>query len=188
MWPLTARRAAGEGLQARAVTVAGLDVRDLAAEFGTPLYVLDEDDFRTRAAAFRAAYDDPALPTDVFYAGKAFLCSTVARWVQDEGLNLAVCSGGELLTASFEVVKNKLYDILGRADVGVIDVSWARKEESGDEQKRLNLEKQREVKQIKDEFREILEDNEPAPAPAPPPNGDPGAAPAGTPAPAGGTR
>ncbi len=96
--------------------------------------------------------------------------------------------GGELLTASFEVVKNKLYDILVRADVGVIDVSWSRKEESGDEQKRLNLEKQREVKQIKDEFREILEDNEPAPAPAPPPNGDPGAAPAGTPAPAGGTR
>ena len=99
VWPLTARRAAGEGLQARAVTVAGLDVRDLAAEFGTPLYVLDEDDFRARAAAFRAAYDDPALPTDVFYAGKAFLCSTVARWVQDEGLNLDVCSGGELLTA-----------------------------------------------------------------------------------------
>ncbi|MCE9577098.1 MAG: tetratricopeptide repeat protein [Deltaproteobacteria bacterium] len=96
--------------------------------------------------------------------------------------------GGELLTASFDVVKTKLYDILVRADVGVIDVSWSRKEEAGDEQKRLNLEKQREVKQIKDEFREILEEAEPAPAPTPPPNGDPGAAPAGTPAPTGGTR
>jgi diaminopimelate decarboxylase len=99
VWPLTARRGAGDDLAARAVTVAGVDVRDLAAEYGTPLYVLDEDDFRSRAAAFRAAYADPAVATDVFYAGKAFLCSTVARWVQEEGLNLDVCSGGELLTA-----------------------------------------------------------------------------------------
>ncbi|MFN8159201.1 MAG: diaminopimelate decarboxylase [Candidatus Nanopelagicales bacterium] len=99
VWPLTARRADADGLAARAVTVAGVDVRDLAAEYGTPLYVLDEDDFRSRAAAFRAAYADPSVPTDVFYAGKAFLCSTVARWVEEEGLNLDVCSGGELLTA-----------------------------------------------------------------------------------------
>ena len=99
VWPLTARRSTGEGLTQRAVSVAGVDVRDLAAEFGTPLFVLDEDDFRARAAAFRAAYDDPAAPTDVFYAGKAFLCATVARWVEEEGLNLDVCSGGELLTA-----------------------------------------------------------------------------------------
>jgi tetratricopeptide (TPR) repeat protein len=95
--------------------------------------------------------------------------------------------GGELLGASFNVVKTKLYDIVVRADVGVIDVSWSRKEEAADEQKRLNLEKQREVRQIRDEFREVLEerDAEPAPTPAPA-NGDPGAA--GTPAPTGGTR
>ncbi|HET7900839.1 MAG TPA: diaminopimelate decarboxylase [Candidatus Nanopelagicales bacterium] len=99
VWPLTAVRLPDDGLAARAVTVAGVDVRTLAEDFGTPLYVLDEDDFRARAAAFRAAYADPAVPTDVFYAGKAFLCSTVARWVEEEGLNLDVCSGGELLTA-----------------------------------------------------------------------------------------
>ena len=99
VWPLTARRPVADGLAARAVSVGGIDVRDLAAEFGTPLYVLDEDDFRSRAAAFRSAYDDPQTPTDVFYAGKAFLCSTVARWVEEEGLNLDVCTGGELLTA-----------------------------------------------------------------------------------------
>jgi len=99
VWPAGAQRSDDGGLSARAVSIAGVDVRDLAAEFGTPLFVLDEADFRTRAAAFRSAYDDPDVPADVFYAGKAFLSATVARWVEQEGLNLDVCTGGELLTA-----------------------------------------------------------------------------------------
>jgi len=94
-----ATRSDGAGLSQRSVSIAGVDVRDLAAEFGTPLFILDEADFRTRAAAFRSAYDDPSVPADVFYAGKAFLSALVVRWVQEEGLNLDVCSGGELLTA-----------------------------------------------------------------------------------------
>jgi diaminopimelate decarboxylase len=99
VWPANAARADGADLTARSVSIAGIDVRDLAAQFGTPLFVLDEADFRSRAAAFREAYDDPQAPADVFYAGKAFLSATVARWVADEGLGLDVCSGGELLTA-----------------------------------------------------------------------------------------
>jgi diaminopimelate decarboxylase len=99
VWPRTATRATGDALQQRAITIAGLDVRDLAAQFGTPLFVLDEADFRSRAAEFRAAYDDADLPADVFYAGKAFLSARVARWVAEEGLCLDVCTGGELLTA-----------------------------------------------------------------------------------------
>ncbi|CAB5037054.1 MAG: diaminopimelate decarboxylase [Actinobacteria bacterium] len=99
VWPLGASRSDGTGLTQRSVSIAGVDVRDLAAEFGTPLFILDEADFRTRAAAFRSAYDDPTVPADVFYAGKAFLSAHVVRWVQEEGLNLDVCSGGELLTA-----------------------------------------------------------------------------------------
>ncbi len=99
VWPSTAARSDGADLTARSVSIAGVDVRDLAAEFGTPLFVLDEADFRMRAAAFREAYDDPQAPADVFYAGKAFLSATVARWVAEEGLGLDVCSGGELLTA-----------------------------------------------------------------------------------------
>ena len=99
VWPRNATRADGADLTQRSVRVAGVDVRDLAAEFGTPLFVLDEDDFRSRAAEFRAAYDNADVPADVFYAGKAFLSSVVARWVHDEGLNLDVCSGGELVTA-----------------------------------------------------------------------------------------
>ena len=65
---------------------------DLVAEHGSPAYVLDEADFRARARAFRDAF----AGYDVFYAGKAFLCTTVARWVAEEGLSLDVCSGGEL--------------------------------------------------------------------------------------------
>ena len=99
VWPSGARRSDEGGLAARSVTIAGVDVRDLAADFGTPLFVLDEADFRSRAAAFREAYDDAEVPADVFYAGKAFLSATVARWVAEEGLNLDVCTGGELITA-----------------------------------------------------------------------------------------
>ncbi|WP_349880568.1 diaminopimelate decarboxylase [Micromonospora sp. HUAS YX12] len=78
-----------------ALTVAGLDVRDLAAEYGTPAYVLDEDDLRERCREFRAAFPD----ADVYYAGKAFLCRAVVRMIAEEGMFLDVCTGGELATA-----------------------------------------------------------------------------------------
>ena len=83
--------------------VAGVDVVSLARDFGTAAYVIDEGDFRARARAFR---DDFAAPfetvcggADVYYAGKAFLCTSVAKWVAEEGLSLDVCSGGELAVA-----------------------------------------------------------------------------------------
>ncbi|MCD0482938.1 diaminopimelate decarboxylase [Streptacidiphilus sp. ASG 303] len=79
-----------------AATVGGVDVRTLAEEFGTPAYILDEDDFRARARAWREAFGEDA---DVYYAGKAFLCRAVVRWLHEEGLNLDVCSGGELAVA-----------------------------------------------------------------------------------------
>nr|BFD93272.1 diaminopimelate decarboxylase [Kitasatospora sp. Xyl93] len=77
-------------------TVGGVDVRRLAAEFGTPAYVLDEEDFRGRARAWRDAFGTGA---DVYYAGKAFLSKAVVRWLHEEGLNLDVCSAGELAVA-----------------------------------------------------------------------------------------
>ncbi len=91
IWARTVARA-----DTGAVTVAGLDVRDLAEEFGTPAYFLDESDFRERCRAWRDAFGPAA---DVFYAGKAFLSRAVVRWLHEEGLNLDVCSGGELATA-----------------------------------------------------------------------------------------
>jgi diaminopimelate decarboxylase len=99
VWPLTAARPSAAPLAARAVYVAGLDVRDLVAEHGSPLFVLDEADFRSRARAFHDAFADDEVPADVFYAGKAFLTVRIARWVAEEGLGLDVCTGGELLTA-----------------------------------------------------------------------------------------
>ncbi|MFD7515375.1 diaminopimelate decarboxylase [Streptomyces niveus] len=77
-------------------TVAGLPVTRLAEEFGTPAYFLDEADFRARCRAWTDAFGKDA---DVFYAGKAFLSRAVVHWLKEEGLNLDVCSGGELATA-----------------------------------------------------------------------------------------
>ncbi len=89
--------------EAGALTIAGLDVRAIANEFGTPAYVIDEADFRGRAQEFRRVFDevfrDLCGGADVYYAGKAFLCTAVARWVDEEGLGLDVCSGGELAVA-----------------------------------------------------------------------------------------
>jgi diaminopimelate decarboxylase len=90
LWSSTARKNADGALE-----VGGVDVRDLVTEHGSPAYVLDEADFRSRARAFREAFED----YDVYYAGKAFLCTTVARWVAEEGLSLDVCSPGELAVA-----------------------------------------------------------------------------------------
>ncbi|WP_424189020.1 diaminopimelate decarboxylase [Actinokineospora sp. G85] len=91
VWPRNAAR--GED---GAVRVAGVDVRDLAEEHGTPLFVVDEDDFRARCREHARAFGDPGL---VHYAGKAFLSVEIARWVAQEGLSLDVCSGGELAVA-----------------------------------------------------------------------------------------
>ena len=98
LWASSVRRGA-DG----AVTVGGVSVLDLAREFGTPAYVIDEDDFRARAREFKRAYAAAFGPlcggADVYYAGKAFLCTEVARWVKDEDLFLDVTSGGELAVA-----------------------------------------------------------------------------------------
>lgn len=91
VWPRTAQRGA-DGV----VRLGGVDVRELAERFGTPLFVVDEADFRGRCSEFAAAFGDPAL---VHYASKAFLSVEIARWVAEEGLGLDVCSGGELAIA-----------------------------------------------------------------------------------------
>ena len=76
--------------------VAGIAVTQLAAEFGTPLFVIDESDFRGRCREMAAAFGNG---DSVRYAAKAFLCSEIARWVDEEGLSLDVASGGELAVA-----------------------------------------------------------------------------------------
>ncbi|WP_265521880.1 diaminopimelate decarboxylase [Oerskovia flava] len=89
----------GEG----SLHVAGVDVRALAAEHGTPAYVLDEADLRERARAYRQAFEAAfaaiGAGVDVYYAGKAFLSVAVARWVHAEGLRVDTSTGGELAVA-----------------------------------------------------------------------------------------
>ena len=89
LWSTTAHKVDG------VLHVGGRAVPDVVADVNTPAYLLDEDDFRGRARAFRDAFGD----YDVYYAGKAFLCTTIARWVAEEGLCLDVCTGGELTVA-----------------------------------------------------------------------------------------
>ncbi|GAB2726495.1 diaminopimelate decarboxylase [Nocardioides pakistanensis] len=90
LWSQTARKNADGALE-----IGGVDLRELVAEHGSPAYVLDEADFRARARAFKEAF----AGYDVYYAGKAFLSTTVARWVAEEGLSLDVSSNGELSVA-----------------------------------------------------------------------------------------
>ena len=91
VWPRNLRRS-DDGV----VTVAGVAVTDLAGQYGTPLFVVDEDDFRGRCREMAAAFGGGV---NVHYAAKAFLCGEIARWVAQEGLSLDVASGGELAVA-----------------------------------------------------------------------------------------
>ena len=90
LWPATVHRGPDGAL-----TAGGISVRDIAGGYGTPAYVLDEQDFRQRCRSFRDAFTG----AEVFYAGKAFLCKAVARIIAEEGLSLDVCTGGELAAA-----------------------------------------------------------------------------------------
>ncbi len=74
--------------------VGGLDLIDLAYEFGTPLFVYDEAHLRARCRQAREAWGD-----GVAYATKAFLCLAMARLAHEEGLRLDVSTGGELHVA-----------------------------------------------------------------------------------------
>lgn len=84
------------------LAVAGIGVTELAAEFGTPAYILDVADMRARAqswvAAMESAFADLGR-ADVYYAGKAFLAKAVARWMYQVGLHIDTASEGELRTA-----------------------------------------------------------------------------------------
>jgi diaminopimelate decarboxylase len=75
--------------------IGGCDLVDLAAEFGTPVFVYDEAHLRARCREAVDAFG----PDSVIYATKAFLCRAMARLAHEEGLLLDVATGGELHVA-----------------------------------------------------------------------------------------
>ncbi|MEU3418869.1 diaminopimelate decarboxylase [Streptomyces murinus] len=74
------------------LAVGGVPLAEVADRFGTPVYILDEAEVRDRCRTYRHAFPD----AEVLYAAKAFLCRAMARWMEEEGLGLDVCSAGEL--------------------------------------------------------------------------------------------
>lgn len=80
--------------------IGGIDTTDLAKQYGTPLYVMDEDQIRKNCRVYKDAvnkyYDGNGL---ILYASKAFSCMYIYRVMQQEGMGIDVVSGGELYTA-----------------------------------------------------------------------------------------
>lgn len=99
VFPPSARRGSSCGQ----LKIAEMRATDLVQQFGSPLYVVDEAAARARAREVREAlqWEAERIGTEasVYYAGKAFLCVEVARWMAEEGLGVDVASGGELAVA-----------------------------------------------------------------------------------------
>jgi diaminopimelate decarboxylase len=95
IWPMTAERKNEE------ITIGGCSVTDLAREYGTPSFILDEADFKSRAHQWRSSVEKSFGENAgiTYYAAKAFISKEIARWVADAGLGLDVCTGGELAVA-----------------------------------------------------------------------------------------
>jgi len=81
------------------LVIGGCDTVDLAAEFGTPLYLFDEFSLRSKCAEFRAEFSQRYRDTTVIYACKAFINGALAVILREEGLGLDVVSSGELSIA-----------------------------------------------------------------------------------------
>ncbi|WIE63586.1 alanine racemase [Curtobacterium sp. MCLR17_036] len=98
IWPASATRTDDGTL-----VVGGVTATDLVAQFGTPLYVVDERDVQSRAVrvrdAFAEAFGRIGTRAHVYYAGKAFLTTQVVAWMAEAGLRVDVCTGGELAVA-----------------------------------------------------------------------------------------
>jgi diaminopimelate decarboxylase len=97
------------------LTIDGLSARDLAAEFGTPTFFIDEEHFRDRARAWMKSlnlhFGESA--GEVYYAAKAFICTDVASWIKEEGIGIDVCTGGELAVALAGGIDPKKIEVHG---------------------------------------------------------------------------
>jgi diaminopimelate decarboxylase len=111
IWPASAKRDGSGEIQ-----IGGVGVGELASKYGTPLYVIDEDDFRSRLNYLSRSFNQPArehgISVRMYYAAKALLTTDIARWIKQEDYSIDVASGGELavaLAAGFEGSKIGLH-------------------------------------------------------------------------------
>jgi diaminopimelate decarboxylase len=98
IWPTNLQRS-----QNGDVVIGGVSVGELAAQYGTPLMVIDQDDFFARGnkvkTAFESASKKIGTSCKIYYAGKSLLTTEIVSWVNKLGLNLDVSTGGELALA-----------------------------------------------------------------------------------------
>ena len=81
------------------LVIGGCNTLDLAAEFGTPVYVIDELTVRNRCREFVKQFSSIYPNSKVLYASKAYINPALAKIFQEEGLGLDVVSGGEFAVA-----------------------------------------------------------------------------------------
>ncbi len=79
--------------------VGGCDVVELAREFGTPAYIVSEDDMRARAQGLQAAFSAESDDFELIFASKAFPCAAVCALFAEEGFGCDVASAGEMAIA-----------------------------------------------------------------------------------------
>ena len=97
------------------LSIAGISAKDLAKQFGTPTFFIDEADFRARALAWNEALKDAFgdKAGTVYYASKAFSCTEVARWIKDLGIGIDVSTGGEMAVALAGGIDPKKIEVHG---------------------------------------------------------------------------
>jgi diaminopimelate decarboxylase len=83
------------------LSLSGIPAAQLAKEFGTPAFFLDEDAYRSRALAWQNGLQSEfgANAGTIYYAAKSFICTAVAQWIAEIGIGIDVCTGGELAAA-----------------------------------------------------------------------------------------
>lgn len=95
IWPISAKRVSGE------LQVGGCSVIAIAERFGTPIFVLDESDLRSRITKWKGSFNSifASNAGEIYYAAKAFISVEIAKMIDEGGISLDVCTGGELAVA-----------------------------------------------------------------------------------------
>ncbi|GAA3192434.1 hypothetical protein GCM10020255_092480 [Rhodococcus baikonurensis] len=106
LWPISTRHD-----HSGRVCIGDVSLEEIADQYGTPTYVVDEADVRHRCRTYREIFPD----SEIVYAGKALMIRAMATWVSDEGLGVDVCSAGELAIALAAGVDPKRIILHGNA-------------------------------------------------------------------------